>query len=157
MDSMNARVLRKLESALELDEDQVREFYAAIRRVDGDVGLTDALRRCREEHAAHLRELLAAVQRYGARPARRGGVVDGLMDRVHRLRSATGVLGALKALEDREERVREAYAALLAESDLPAEIANVVRKCRDDERRHVESIRDAVDDRRAPRVAPGAH
>lgn len=155
MHPMNARLLKKVETLLELDQDEIRGFDAVLSRID-DAALRREIARFRDEHRRHVDELVAAVSRYGGRV--RGGGKPSFFERLLNLRSVTGTVGALKALEDREERIQKRYAELLAEGELPADIASVVRRCRDEERRHLAGIRHAVDETAGrDGIAPGAH
>lgn len=151
---MNARLRKKLAALLEMDADEVRGFDVCLSRVE-DLGLHEALEQLRQDHRRHVAELNEVADRYGARPARRSSVKDGLIDRILNLRGALGTSESLKALEDREQRIQQRYTDLLGEGELPVDVAGVVRRCRDDERRHLAAIRDVLAAR--ARIAPGAH
>ncbi len=159
MHPMNARVLRKLEELLALDEEELHGFDIALSHLDGATQeVRDLLARCRKEHEQHIKDLVAALQRYGSNTVQRSGGRRGLFGRLQSLRSRSGTVGALRTLSAREAAMQDAYAELLAERELPAEIATLLRRCRDEERRHIAQIADAVAEKKGEAgVAPGAH
>jgi demethoxyubiquinone hydroxylase (CLK1/Coq7/Cat5 family) len=62
------------------------------------------------------------------------------------LRSMTGTEGALKAMRTNEKITNKNYDKALSQ-DLPADVAAIVRRNRDDERRHLEYIETALSNR----------
>ena len=54
----------------------------------------------------------------------------------------------------REEQMQQAYADVLADPMLPADAATVVRRCRDEERRHLAELRHTLEVRSG---RPGPH
>lgn len=143
MHPIDAHVLKKLEALLVRDIDEIRGIDRALERIQAqDEDVRAQLSRLREEHERHVEDLAGLVRRYGGVvPAR---APSGRSSLLTRLFSGRTTASALRALRAREQMMRQAYADVLADARLPAEMANVVRRCRDDERSHVDALRDVL-------------
>jgi rubrerythrin len=136
-------VLSLLQSLAQLDIDAVNAYRRALRRIE-DGPVRDEIEGFRRDHERHVEELSAAIEkRGGKRPAFEPDTAGALIEGLTALRS-TGETGALKALKTNERLTNAAYAAAIRE-DLPSDVALLVQKNREDERRHFNFIRAELD------------
>jgi uncharacterized protein (TIGR02284 family) len=135
-----------LNELIQLDIDAVHAYEQAIDRIDMRQ-IAEDLERFKGDHQRHIRELSAAVRQLGADPPERSPDLKGyLIEGFTALRSMTGTEGALKAMRTNEKITNKNYDKALSQ-DLPADVAAIVRRNRDDERRHLEYIENALSNR----------
>src|SRR5690606_16217034 len=134
----------KLNSLIQLDIDAVNAYEQAIQRIDATqiAGQLDAFK---GDHQRHIEELSRAVRDLGGEPPDGSPDLKGyLLEGFTALRSATGTEGALKAMRTNEKLTNKRYEAALSEN-LPANVASIVRRNREDERRHLQYIEMALE------------
>lgn len=140
------KLVSKLNDLIQLDIDAVNAYEQAIKRIDIPQVAHD-LEQFKGDHQRHIEELSAAVRRLGSEPPELSPDVKGyLIEGFTALRSLTGTEGALKAMRSNEKTTNKNYQKALSE-DLPPEIEEIVRRGRDDERRHLLYIENALGNR----------
>lgn len=139
-------IIERLNDLIQLDFDATQAYEQAIDRIDV-VGIAEDLEGFRQDHERHIEELSAAVRRLGGEPTKRSRDLKGyLIEGMTALRSVTGVEGALKAMRSNEKTTNKKYDEALSDP-LPPDIAALVRRNRDDERRHLQYIENALTNR----------
>lgn len=131
----------ELNDLIQLDFDAVQAYQQAIDRIERDDAEVRAdLERFRADHERHITDLGAAIRALGHEPKEVGRDLKGvLLEGMTALRSATGTLGALKAMRMNEKLTNKSYARA-AEVRLPLVAREVVARNLDDERRHLAAI-----------------
>jgi uncharacterized protein (TIGR02284 family) len=139
-------IIEQLNELIQLDIDAVHAYQQAIDRIDVP-GIAEDLEGFKGDHERHIDELSAAVRRLGGEPPKRTRDFKGyLIEGFTALRSITGTEGALKAMRSNERTTNKKYDEALSEP-LPPDIAALVRRNRDDERRHLQYIENALTNR----------
>lgn len=99
------------------------------------------------DHQRQIDQLSVAVQRLGIVPVDPTPDLRGYASEAFvALRSLTGTAGALKALRSSEQTLYEGYERTLSD-ELPPDIHAIVRRGRDDERRHLLYLENALGNR----------
>jgi rubrerythrin len=132
-----------LQSLSQLDIDACRAYRRIVARVAVPQTRAQLIEFWRD-HERHVDELGAEIHRLGGTPPEfapdaKGVLIEGFTT----LRAGTGTTGALKALKTNERLTNAAYAAALRE-DLPIEIEALLQRSREDERRHLAYVREAL-------------
>lgn len=133
----------KLRSLAQLDADAVGTYDAAIARVSEQL-VRDKLNEFRVDHVRHVQDLNALIQRLGGEPVELKPDLKGVAMRG--MTAATSMLGteaALVAMLGNEEFSNRAY-DLVLRLDWSPEVRELIVKNREDERRHLAWIKDAV-------------
>lgn len=133
-------IVEHLNDLRQLDYDAIQTYEQASRHAGADAEVRSDLERFRIDHERHLLDLAAVIAQHGgvAKPLRRdakGLLLEGLT----RLRSATGLGGALRAMRTNERLTNRRYDEAL-DLPLPADVLVVLRANLDDERRHLAAI-----------------
>jgi uncharacterized protein (TIGR02284 family) len=136
----------RLTKLTQLDIDAVQAYEQAIERVDAtDIRMN--LGSFKADHERHISELSQAIRELGGEPPERSPDVKGvLLEGFTALRSVTGIEGALKAMRTNEKLTNKSYEDAL-KMDLAPAVQELVRRNREDERRHLEYIEHALDNR----------
>lgn len=133
----------KLRSLAQLDADAIGAYDAAISRVNVQL-VRERLDDFRGDHVRHLQDLNAFIQRFGGQPVElRPDFKGTAMTAVTAVSSLMGTEAALVAMLGNEEFTNRAYELALA-FDWSPEVRGAIQKNREDERRHVTWIREAV-------------
>jgi uncharacterized protein (TIGR02284 family) len=134
-----AAIIETLNDLIQLDYDAVKAYEQAIERVD-DHEVEDALETFLVDHERHITDLSQLIVELGGTAQDLGRDFKGvLLEGFTALRSATGTLGALKAMRTNEKLTNHTYDKALA-LDLPTHVRAVVAVNLDDERRHLRVI-----------------
>ena len=141
----NKVLLNQLESLAKLDVDAVHAYTSAIERIDlPDV--KQQLTRFRSEHEKHISDLSPLIVRFGGKaPTRNPDLKGFFIQGFTAIRSMMGNEQALKAMKSNEELTNKTYAKAL-EFEFPSDIKEVVRRNRDDERRHLDYVNKCIND-----------
>lgn len=136
-------LLSLLQSLAQLDIDACHSYRRVVERVQ-DENVRRQLLEFWREHERHVDELAAAIHRRGGTPPdferdTAGIVIEGFT----RLRAATGIGGALRALKTNERLTNAAYAAAMKER-VPDEVRDLLERNRADEQHHLDYIRDVL-------------
>lgn len=127
---------------VQTDIDALHCYDQAIARVD-EVSVAGVLRSFRADHDRHIDELSGAIRQLGGNPPRRQDASGQMLSGMTALASAVGTVSALGIMEANEIVTNQAYGEAV-NADLPDSIWEVVARNRDDERRHIERIRDLL-------------
>ena len=138
--------ISKLRSLAQLDADAVGAYDAAIRRVDEPL-IREKLNEFRIDHLRHLQDLNVFILQLGGEPVELKPDLKGsAMKMATAASSLMGTHAALAAMLGNEEFTNRAYEYALR-FEWSAEVRTLVEKNREDERRHVAWIQDALRDR----------
>ncbi|SEM58698.1 protein of unknown function [Stigmatella aurantiaca] len=133
----------KLRSLAQLDADAVGTYDAAISRIAAPL-VRERLNDFRVDHLRHIQDLNLLIERFGGEPVAlspdlKGAAMKGLTA----VTSMMGTEAALVAMLGNEEFTNRAY-DLALQFDWSPEVAQLIQKNREDERRHLTWIRDAI-------------
>ena len=142
-DDANQDVVDDLNDLLQLDCDAVAAYEIAIGKLR-DVGARGDLVLFKQDHERHIEDLSRTVLRLGGTPKDRGDLKGILVDALTALRSASGDVGALRAIRMAERIVNRRYGSTLAHA-LSEDARAIVKAHRDDERHHLLEIRDHLE------------
>ena len=135
-------MIEQLDDLIQLDHDAVQAYSQAIQRLDAeDLAVRHELESFRADHERHITDLQNAIRALGGEPREISRDLKGaLLEGFTALRSATGTLGALKAMQTNEKHTNKAYSRA-ADVRLPLVARDVVARNFDDERRHLAAIK----------------
>lgn len=140
------KAIKILSDLIHLDVDAIHAYDQAIDHIDV-VAIKDRIIEFRDDHERHVTDLSAEIRRLGGEPPKRGRDLKGFfLEGFTAVRAATGTEGALKAMHTNEELTNRRYQDAL-DSGLPAEALDVVRRNREDERRHLAFIDQVLRDK----------
>lgn len=142
----------KLTQLIQLDFDAAKAYEQALENID-DENIHARISSFRDDHMRHIDDLSEAMREMGETPPHRSRDIKGfLITGFTTIRSMTGTQGALKAMRMNERLTNSMYENAL-DWDLPPEVMRIVRKNREDERRHIEYIEQTLE-RLAQGTAP---
>jgi uncharacterized protein (TIGR02284 family) len=138
--------IKTLSDLCQLDIDAVYAYEQAIERIDHSE-IRSNLESFKADHERHMNDLSQAIRDLGADPPERKRDFKGfLLEGFTALRGITGTEGALKAMRSNEKLTNRNYEDALSK-DLPADVRELVRRNREDERRHLTYIERALEER----------
>ncbi|QSQ20246.1 DUF2383 domain-containing protein [Pyxidicoccus parkwayensis] len=133
----------KLRSLAQLDADAVGAYDAALSRIPEPL-VRERLNAYRIDHTRHVQDLNALIIQFGGEPVDlRPDLKGAAMKSLTAMTSMMGTEAALVAMMGNEEYTNRAY-ELALRFEWPAEVRALIEKHREDERRHVIWIREAV-------------
>ena len=138
---MSEDIIKELNDLVQLDYDAARTYEQALKHIDeGDDDVRVDLAAFREDHLRHIENLRDTIWELGGMPIEverdfKGAILEGMT----RLRSATGTLGALKAMRMNEKLTNRAYEKAL-ELSLTRGLRELIEESLQDERVHLASI-----------------
>lgn len=124
---------------VQVDIDAIHAYSQAIERSE-DEDLASVLSAFRQDHQRHVDDLGAELRKLGAEPPKAPDPTGFVIEGFTAVAASAGTAAALAAMESNEVVTNDAYHAALSE-DLPADIAALVRRNYDDEKRHLATIR----------------
>ncbi len=132
-------MVKNLNSLIQLDIDAVHAYGQAMKNVDDPV-IKGRLTDFQGDHQRHITDLSSVVRKMGGTPPNfspdfKGFLIQGFTA----IRSATGTVGALKAMEMNEKLTNRTYSNALGWSLTP-EAKLVVERNYSDEKRHLEYV-----------------
>ncbi len=133
-----AGLIADLNDLLQLDHDAVEAYTIAIDTIREE-RYREALARHRADHKRHIEELAALVRAHGGLPTEMPHPTGSLKLAVQGLGAAGGDLVLLLAFKAVEGQVRDKYQRFAARR-YPEEVAAIVRRAAEDERRHYEWV-----------------
>lgn len=142
----NNEIVNKLNSLVQLDIDAVHAYKEATEKVENPV-VREHLTLYRQDHDRHIADLSAEIRKLGGTPPEysldfKGYLIKGFTS----LRSATGTEGALNAMHTNEKLTNKEYEAAKY-WDLPPDLKQIIALAREDERRHLEYIERALQEK----------
>lgn len=143
---MDSSQIQKLQSLAQLDVDAIGAYEAAIKGARHEE-VRAKLSEFRVDHARHVQDLNALILKYGGqavemKPDFKGAVLKTMTQ----FSGALGTEASLLAMVANEEITNRSYDAAL-KSDWDAEARAVLERNRDDERRHLAWIKQAIRER----------
>lgn len=135
--------LENLGDLLKLDVDAARAYDEAIEKID-EQDIRMQLGEYRDDHHRHVSELTTIISSLGGEPPEpdqdmKGKLIEGMTS----LRSSMGTDSALKAMRMNEQMTNRTYEKAL-DWELPMEAREFIRRGREDERRHLAYIEQAL-------------
>ncbi len=137
-------IIKDLSSLVQLDIDAIHAYEQAIEKVDVSE-VRKKLTTFMSDHERHVTDLSRCIRELGGKPPEflqdfKGFLIEGMTI----MRSVTGTSGALKAMKMNEELTNAKYNKALG-WPLPGDIRAIVELNREDERRHLEYIEEAIE------------
>jgi uncharacterized protein (TIGR02284 family) len=145
----------ELNDLIHLDIDAIRAYEHAIRACDHEV-VASKLREFKGDHERHVRDLSDCVRRLGGEPANKPDV-KGFFIAGFTAVTSMGTHSALMAMRGNEQLTTSTYKAALEKKDLPAEARQIVERNYQDEQRHLNWIRQALEQRIWEQEGAGSH
>ncbi len=139
----NEEMVKNLNSLLQLEIDAVHAYGEAIKNID-DAVIKGRITDFQGDHQKHITDLSEVVHKLGGTPPGysldfKGFFIQGFTA----IRSATGTVGALKAMETNEKLTNKNYSDALGWTLTP-QAKMVVEKNYSDEKRHLEYIQNLL-------------
>ena len=139
----NQTVIKKLSSLVHLDIDAIHAYDQAIQKIDV-MEVRSQLDQFKADHQRHVDDLSAVIRRLGGEPPTfspdfKGYLIQGFTA----LRSVTGTEGALKAMDTNEKLTNRNYESALS-WDLASDVMDIIRRNREDERRHLAYVEEQI-------------
>ncbi|MDQ3035861.1 MAG: PA2169 family four-helix-bundle protein [Myxococcota bacterium] len=148
-------VIALMRDLVHLDVDAIHAYGQAIKNIDV-ASVRSELERYQADHERHVTELSAAIVALGGEPpAIRRDVKGFFIEGMTALRSAMGTEQSLKAMLTNEKLTNREYDKAMKMALTP-DIDALIRRNREDERRHLQYVEDAIARRvweQAPRHA----
>ncbi|OFZ21629.1 MAG: hypothetical protein A2X94_00310 [Bdellovibrionales bacterium GWB1_55_8] len=132
-------LIKHLSSLVHTDIDAIHAYDQAIEKIDYKE-VRDRLSDFRTDHHRHVTDLSSLIRDMGGDPPEfkrdfKGFLIEGFTA----LRSVTGTEASLKAMKTNERLTNATYEKALS-WDVPTNVRDVIRKNREDERRHFDYI-----------------
>ncbi len=138
--TMKDNIVDELNKLIQLDFDASKTYEQALEHAEDDEQVREDLTAFRADHLRHIGDLGIVIRRLRGEPIEPNRDVKGvLLEGMTKLRSVTGVKGALKAMRMNEKLTNKTYDKA-SEMDLPAEVRAVIDANLADERRHLATI-----------------
>jgi rubrerythrin len=135
-------LVKKIQNLVQLDIDATYAYAQAIDGIDAAHGAIKAqLLEFRGDHERHIAELSSVLTSLGHKaPAYARDFKGFLIEGMTAIRSAIGTQQALKAMRQNEVLTNRQYQNALELEALPPTVLEIVRRGREDERRHLMAI-----------------
>lgn len=153
--AISQQLIDRLNKLLMLDNDAVEAYQQAIDRIESPT-CRNKLMEFQNDHRRHITDLKAIISRFGGKPQDRTDVKGFFIKGMTSLQSMMGDEMALRAMRTNEKLTNSTYQDALDDLQMPEEIRMVVEKNRDDERRHLQWIESALQQRLWEQDRPGA-
>ncbi len=139
-------IVNCLLNLVQLDIDAVHAYRQAIQKIDIQT-VKDQLTLFKADHHRHIKDLSPMIETFGGTSPEfskdfKGYLIEGFTA----IRSITGTEGALKAMKTNEQLTTKTYDKAL-KNDLPPEVREVVARNSEDEKRHLQYIERALENR----------
>lgn len=138
-------VIEKLNDLIKLDHDAVNAYEEAIKRIDiNEVSMR--LREFQNDHRRHIDDLSEAVRQHGGTPASKPSIKGFFLKQMTSISSSMGNQQALKAMQANETLTNKTYSEAI-KKNWPASVRPIIEKNYQDEQRHLNQIKEWVDQR----------
>lgn len=136
------KLVKKLSNLAQLDIDAVHAYEEALKNIDKSE-IHKKISDFRDDHLRHINNLNDLIVKFGGIPPERTKDFKGyLIQGFTSLRSVTGTVGALNAMETNEVLTNKTYKnALEDEENMPLEVRSIIEENYLDEQRHLDYIR----------------
>lgn len=139
----NQEMINKLNSLVKLDIDAVHAYDQAIQKIDL-MEVRTRLEEFKSDHQRHIQDLSSKISGLGGTPPEYKRDFKGyLLQGFTALVSITGNEGALKAMQSNEKLTNKNYDDALS-WDFSPDVKDLIRKNREDERRHLQYIEQCI-------------
>jgi rubrerythrin len=128
-----------LNGLIKLDFDAIEAYEAALKRLEGEI-VRMRLVGFMEDHRRHTRDLAAQVRDLGGLPATGPGLMRVLVEGTVVIGGLGHDKGILRAMSKNEAIVNRTYEAALEKLSVSSPVYELVRRNREDERRHKDWI-----------------
>ena len=143
----NQKILKVLVNLAQLDIDAENAYGQALTHINNKE-YYEQIAKFRDDHLDHINDLSSLIRAYGGKsPERTLDFTGYLIEGFTSLRSVTGLIGALKAMEMNEILTNKIYKDTLSSEDSknwPEDILSAVKKNYFDEVKHLAYIRDIL-------------
>lgn len=140
----NKELAKKLSELVQLDIDAVEAYGQALKNIDV-ASVYNSIASFRDDHIHHIKNLSEIIITLGEQPPEHNKDFKGfLIEGFTAIRSVTGTVGALNAMEMNEELTNRTYKSALEELEMPEEVKEVVQKNYQDEQRHLQYIKNIL-------------
>jgi len=143
-----------LQDLIHLDMDAIQAYKQAIDACEHE-NVAEKLREFRGDHERHVRDLSEELRKLGENPDVRTDVKGFFIEKFTAITSR-GTRSALMAMKGNEQLTNAKYAAAEELQDVPESAKEVIRRNHQDEVRHLEWIRNALDQKIWERPQPSA-
>jgi uncharacterized protein (TIGR02284 family) len=151
-----SNLTKMLHSLIELEYDAIGAYTVAIDRLDGITAKT-AFEGFRADHMRHVRELSARVLALGGTPPDGGDIKAVLAKGKVYMGSLAEDKGILMAMRSNENDTNTAYENALENDSVTPELAGILQRNLEDERRHRLWIEDQLSAMRSESSAQQHH
>ena len=139
----NQEMARRLKSLAQLDMDAVYAYEKAIGQIDAEA-IREQLSLFRDDHNRHVRELSDKIRELGETPPDTSRDLKGLLiEGLTVVQSLLGTSGALIAMQNNEILTNARYKEA-GSLDFRPDIRAVIERNYEDEKRHLQYIKDAL-------------
>lgn len=152
--AVSQQLIDRLNKLLMLDHDAVEAYQQAIDRM-GSATCRNKLSEFQNDHRRHIDGLKKCITQFGGTPKDRTDVKGFFIKGMTSLQSMMGDEMALKAMQTNEKLTNRTYQDALDDLQMPEDIRLLVQKNRDDERRHLQWIEMALQQRLWEQDRPG--
>ncbi len=137
---MQDNIVDELNKLIQLDFDASKTYEQALEHTEDDEQVREDLTAFRLDHLRHISDLQNVIRGLGGEPKDPGRDVKGvLLEGMTKLRSVTGLKGALKAMRMNEQLTNKTYDKAI-EMALPVDARAIIDANLADERRHLATI-----------------
>jgi uncharacterized protein (TIGR02284 family) len=141
--AVSEKLVATLNDLLMLDHDAVDAYQQAIDALKS-TACRARLQEFQGDHRRHIDDLSDCIRRLGGSPKSRRDVKGFFIKGMTMVQAALGDEPALKAMQTNEKLTNRQYADALGDQGMPDDVRTLVAKNREDERRHLEWLNQAL-------------
>ena len=146
--------ISSVQDLIHLDMDAIKAYEQAIKACEHEVVATQ-LRSFQGDHQRHVRDLSEELRKLGEQPDVRTDLKGFFIEKFTAITSM-GTRSALMSMMGNEQLTTSRYKAALELQDLPESTKQIIRTNYGDEQRHLEWIKNALDQKIWERSQPAA-
>jgi hypothetical protein len=135
-----------LANLMHVDLDAARAYAQAVDAI-GASAIRRRLEAFRHDHERHIEAIAEEIRALGMQPPGRLGRRGFLLTGYTAIFAAMGPESALRALRANETLTNHRYDQALTAADLPDSLRQLIERHRQDERRHIRFLEDAIEKR----------
>ena len=143
---MDTDLIKKLNNLAQVDIDAYHAYTQAIEAL-GNQEIKEQLIKFQQDHVQHIKNFEKTVKDLGGESIGfsrdfKGFLISGYTS----VRSMTGDVGTLKAMDTNEAITNSSYDDMLKEEDLPGDIRQMIEEHSNDEKRHLAYIKKKLEE-----------
>jgi uncharacterized protein (TIGR02284 family) len=146
--------ISSVQDLIHLDMDAIKAYEQAIKACEHEIVSTQ-LRSFQGDHQRHVRDLSEELRKLGEQPDVRTDLKGFFIEKFTAITSM-GTRSALMSMMGNEQLTTSRYKAALDLRDLPESTKQIIRTNYGDEQRHLEWIKNALDQKIWERSQPAA-